>query len=62
MITFTTIGWGDIVPTMLITKLITIFVGLNGVAILLMVFDEIRRVRSWQKVGQPVEDGNIKHS
>jgi len=47
VVTFTTIGYGDFVPTMPITKLITIFVGLNGIAILLMVFDEIRRVRSW---------------
>lgn len=46
IVTFTTIGYGDFVPTMTITKPITIFVGLNGVAILLMVFDEIRRVRA----------------
>jgi hypothetical protein len=47
IITFTTIGYGDFSPTMPITKLITIFIALNGVAILLMLFDEIRRVRSW---------------
>ena len=47
VITFTTIGYGDFSPTTPLTKIITIFVGLNGVAILLMLFDEIRRVRSW---------------
>ena len=51
VITFTTIGYGDIVPTLPITKIVTIFVGLNGVAILLLLFDEIRRVRSWHRVG-----------
>jgi hypothetical protein len=49
VITFTTIGYGDLVPTTPITKLITIFVGLNGVAILLMLFDEMRRVRAWDR-------------
>ena len=47
VITFTTIGYGDFSPTTPLTKIITIFVGLNGVAFLLMLFDEIRRVRSW---------------
>jgi hypothetical protein len=46
VITFTTIGYGDFAPTTPVTKLITIFVAVNGVAILLMLFDEIRRVRS----------------
>ena len=45
IITFTTIGYGDFSPTMPLTKVITIFVALNGVAVLLMLFDEIRRVR-----------------
>jgi hypothetical protein len=49
VITFTTIGYGDLAPTMPITKLITILVGLNGVAILLMLFDEMRRVRAWDR-------------
>ena len=59
VITFTTIGKGDIVPTLPITMIITIFVALNGVAILLMVFYVMRRVRSWRRVGQLVEDGSI---
>ncbi len=45
IITFTTIGYGDFSPTMPITKLLTIFYALNGAAILLMLFDEIRRIR-----------------
>ncbi len=49
VVTFTTIGYGDLAPTMPITKIITIFVGLNGVAILLMLFDEMRRVRAWDR-------------
>lgn len=45
VITLTPIGYGDLSPTKPITKLITIFVALNGVAILLLLLDEIRRVR-----------------
>ena len=45
IITLTTIGYGDFSPTMPITKLLTIFYALNGAAILLMLFDEIRRLR-----------------
>jgi len=47
VITFTTIGYGDFTPTLPITKLISIFIGLNGVVVLLSLFDVIRRVRSW---------------
>jgi hypothetical protein len=47
VITLTTIGYGDLSPTMPITKLITIFYGLNGVIVLLMLFDIVRRVRKW---------------
>jgi hypothetical protein len=52
-ITFTTIGYGDFAPTMPITKIITIFVGLNGVAMLLMLFDEIRRLRHQSFIEEP---------
>ena len=45
IITLTTIGYGDFSPTTPITKLLTIFYALNGAAILLMLFDEIRRLR-----------------
>ena len=48
IITLTTIGFGDLSPTTTLTKLITIFYAVNGVAILLMLLDEIRRVRRHQ--------------
>ena len=57
VVTFTTIGYGDLAPTLPITKLITIFVGLNGVAILLMLFDEMRRVRAWDRNDDLLEEG-----
>ena len=47
VITLTTIGYGDFTPTKDITKLITIFYGLNGVILLLTMFDVVRRVRQW---------------
>jgi len=47
VVTLTTIGYGDFSPTTPLTKLITIFYGLNGVIILLMLFDVIRKVRRW---------------
>jgi len=45
VITLTTIGYGDLSPTTQLSKLVTIFFALNGVAILLMLFDAIRQVR-----------------
>jgi len=45
VITLTTIGYGDITPTTSLTKLITIFYGINGVVVLLTFFDIIRRYR-----------------
>ena len=45
IVALTTIGFGDFAPTTPLTKLITIFYALNGVAILLMLLDEIRRLR-----------------
>jgi len=47
VITLTTIGYGDFSPSTPVTKLITIFYGLNGVMLLLMLFDVIRQVRGW---------------
>ncbi len=47
VITLTTIGYGDFTPTTPLTKLVTIFFGLNGVIILLMLFDVVRRERKW---------------
>ena len=48
VITLTTIGYGDLAPTTPLTKLITIFYGINGVILLLMFFDVIRTLRGWQ--------------
>ena len=46
IITLTTIGYGDLVPTTTLSKVITIFYGINGIVLLLVLFDLIRRVRS----------------
>ncbi len=56
IVTLTTIGYGDFSPTMPITKLLTIFYALNGAAILLMLLDQIRRVREARLVGGAEEE------
>lgn len=48
IITFTTIGYGDLVPTTTLSKFVTMFLSVNGVVVLLMVFDTVRRVRHWE--------------
>ena len=48
VITLTTIGYGDFSPTQPSTKLITVFYALNGIIMLLMLFDIVRRVRRWE--------------
>jgi voltage-gated potassium channel len=45
VITLTTIGYGDFTPSTPLTKVITIFYGINGIVILLTFFDIIRRYR-----------------
>ena len=53
VVTLTTIGYGDFAPTTPLTKLITIFYGLNGVILLLMLFDIVRSLRKWDIYKQP---------
>jgi hypothetical protein len=45
VITLTTIGYGDFSPTTPLTKIITIFYGINGIIVLLMLYDIIRHSR-----------------
>lgn len=63
VITLTTIGYGDLAPTRPATKLLTIFYGLNGIVLLLMLFDAIRTLRGWdigRRMGE-AEDEDTKH-
>ena len=59
VVTLTTIGYGDFVPTTPFTKLITIFYGLNGVILLLMMFEVVRTKRHWT-MDEPAES-NVAH-
>jgi len=52
VITLATIGYGDLVPTTPITKIITIFYSLNGIILLLMLFDVVRFLRGWDFGGK----------
>jgi carbon starvation protein CstA len=56
VVTLTTIGYGDFAPTTPLTKLITIFYVLNGVMLLLMMFDGVRKQRHWD-LGRSSEEG-----
>ena len=55
IITLTTIGYGDLAPSTPLTKVITIFYSLNGVAILLALFDETRHIRQ-QRLDERVDN------
>jgi voltage-gated potassium channel len=46
VITTTTIGFGDLTPSRPLTKIVTIVFALNGIAIILLLLDQIRRSRS----------------
>ena len=48
VVTVTTIGYGDLHPTLPVTKLITIFFGVNGIILILLLFDVIRTLRGWE--------------
>ncbi|MEA3441627.1 MAG: potassium channel family protein [Chloroflexota bacterium] len=60
VITLTTIGYGDFSPTTPLTKLIPIFYSLNGVIMLMMLFDVVRRMRKWDFSSRPEEDEMIQ--
>lgn len=60
VITLTTIGYGDLSPTKPVTKIITIFYGLNGIILILMLFDVIRTVRGWQIGDKMNSDGETR--
>jgi hypothetical protein len=47
VITLTNVGYGNLTPTTPATKIITIFYGLNGIVLILMPFNIIRKVRGW---------------
>lgn len=51
VITLATIGYGDYVPTSSAAKLFTIFYALNGIGILVALFDRIRVVRAQSRPG-----------
>jgi len=59
VITLTTIGYGDFSPTTPVTKLFTIFYGLNGVILLLMLFDIVRRLRGWEITNNADETDDV---
>jgi hypothetical protein len=48
VITLTTVGYGDFSPTTPLTKIITIFFGVNGIIVMMMLYDLIRRLRHWE--------------
>lgn len=46
VISLATVGYGDLTPTTALSKAFTVFYILNGIAILLSLFDRIRVVRA----------------
>jgi len=54
VVSLATVGYGDLTPTTPIAKLFTIAYLINGIAILLALFDRIRMVRS-QRIEKLVE-------
>ena len=56
VITIATIGYGDFAPTHPASKVFTIFFVLNGVTVLLMLYDQIRRIRTAAYQSRQAED------
>ena len=55
VVSLATVGYGDFTPTTPLGRLFTIFYLINGIAILLALFDRIRVVRA-RAIEGPVED------
>lgn len=60
VITLTTIGYGDFTPTTPATKILTIFYGLNGIILILVLFDIVRTLRGWE-INKPPTDVEKQH-
>ncbi|MCK5314022.1 MAG: hypothetical protein KAJ53_02820 [Anaerolineales bacterium] len=54
MITLSTNYYRDFSPSKPITKLLNTFYCVNGIIVLLVFFDEIRRIRQWE-IGDHLE-------
>ena len=59
VITLTTIGYGDFSPTTPLTKIITVYYGINGIMVLLLLYDIVRRLRHWEL---PEDDAGIDNA
>jgi voltage-gated potassium channel len=57
-ITLATIGYGDLTPTTTEAKLFTVFYVINGIGILLPLFDRIRTVRAVEIPDKNAESGD----
>jgi len=61
VITLTTIGYGDFSPTTPLTKLITVYYGINGIMVLLLLYDMVRRLRHWELPENDAGIGNARN-
>jgi voltage-gated potassium channel len=63
VISLATIGYGDLAPTTPAAKIFTIIYVINGVAILLALFDRVRVVRTqWSSNTEQSDKGNFDSS
>jgi hypothetical protein len=58
VVTLATIGYGDLTPTTPAAKIFTIFYVINGIGILLALFDRIRIVRTREVIDDGKGKGN----